>query len=214
MKIRGFQQRGLALAAAVAVAFLTNIATNMFAQDAVTPAPVATTPILSPAAAQVLQLSEAKISDGTIITFVQNSGSAYGLSASQIVYLKQQGVSEPVLNAMLTQHPAPMAVASPAPMDNTAAGTAATAAVAQPSSPAPDSSSVYVVPDTQTYYYNSWAYPYYYPYYGYYGWPAGVSFYWGHGGYYHGGGWGGGWHGGGGSWHGGGGSHGGGGWHH
>lgn len=199
MKIQGFKKTGLAIVAAMAVAIS---ATNIFAQEA-------TTVPLSSAAAQVLQLSQAKISDGTIITFVQNSGSTYGLSASQIVYLKQQGVSEPVLNAMLNQHPAVAAVVPP-PADNSAASTAApTAAVAQPSTPAPDaSSSVVVVPDTQTYYYNSWAYPYYYPY-PYYGYGPTFSFYWGRGGYYHPG-WGGGWHGGGGGWHGGGG----GGWHH
>lgn len=171
---------------------------------------------LSPAAQQVLQLEQAKVSDSTIITFVQNSGSLYGLSASQIVYLKQQGVSDGVINAMLNQRTV-LASSTPmqsAPPDNSAM-TAPVTTVEQPTTPAP--STVYVVPDTQTYDYDTWAYPYYYPYYGYYsypyygyyGWPG----YWG-GGWGYRGGFHGGFHGGGGGFHGGfggGGFHGGGG---
>ena len=182
---------------------------------------------LSSADMQILQLAQAKISDSTIITYIQNSGTVYGLDASQIVYLKQQGVSEGVINAMLNQRGA-MAAAQqqqqqqmPPPTDQTAAGQQYS--VAQPSTPPP--STTYIVPDSQTYYYNSWASPYwyypnyyYYPYYSW-GWPGGVYWGWGwHGGYrgyyggYHGYYGGGSFHGGGSSFHGGGGSfHGGGG---
>jgi hypothetical protein len=217
------------LGAVFAMAMAT---TNVFAQatptpmyNDVTPPPAApapaatTTSALSPAASQVLQLSQAKISDGTIITFVQNSGSMYGLDASQIVYLKQQGVSENVINAMLNQRTALAAAAVPqSPPENSAPAAmipppAPTTDIAQPTTAAP---SVVVVPDTQTYDYDSWASPYYYPYpyYGYYGGPV---FYWGWGGFrggFHGGFGGGGFHGGG--FHGGGfggGFHGGGGFH-
>jgi hypothetical protein len=221
MKITGFQKTGLILGAVFAVAMATiNVfgqaaPTPMYSDTAPPPAPAAvvTAPALSSAASQVLQLSQAKISDGTIITYVQNSGTVYGLDASQIVYLKQQGVSENVINAMLNQRTALAATAMPpSPPDNSApaapvAPPAPSTDVAQPTTPAP---SVVVVPDTQTYYYNNWAYPYYYPYYGYYG----PTVYWGwgggwRGGYYGGwrGGYGGGFHGGGG----GGGFHGGGG---
>lgn len=213
MKTQGFQITGLTLAATVLMAFSS---VNVFAQntsavsDTASPAPVVTpAPPLSPADQEVLQLVQAKISDGTIITYVQNSGTVYGLNAAQIIYLKQQGVSEAVINAMLNQRGAMASTApTPAPANN-APGTAqttasTTATVVQPTTPAP--ATTYIVPDTQTYDYNDWAtpywyYPYYSPYYyGYYGWPAGV--YWGwHGGYY------------GGGWHGGGGFHGGGGWH-
>lgn len=222
MKITGFQKTGFALATAITLAVS---ATGVFAQDTTTPpAPVtlsATTPALSSPASQVLQLSQAKISDGTIITYVQNSGTVYGLDASQIVYLKQQGVSETVINAMLNQRTALAATAMQSPPDNSAPAApipppAPTPDIAQPTTAAP---SVVVVPDTQTYNYDS-AYPYYYsyPYYGYYGWPG---VYWGWGGGYYGGwrgGYGGGFHGGygGGGFHGGGGGgfHGGGGGGH
>ena len=125
------------------------------------------------------------------------------MDAAQIVYLKQQGVSDTVINTMLNQPrqtaPAAQQPASPAASSRTAT------VVAQPTVTyvqTVPSSTVYVIPDTQTYqYYNN-----YYPAYGYYpyysGWyyPA-VTFSFGfgggyHGGYYHGG-WGGrGYHGG------------------
>jgi len=174
---------------------------------------VSSTPALANSVSQVLQLSQAKISDNTIVSFIQNSGTTYPLAASQIVYLKQQGVSDLVLNAMLNQHPAMTASTQPAP-----ASTAEASASAEvPSATAPTTtyvesappSSVYVIPDTQTYYYDSGYYGYPYGYYGYP--PVGVvigfggGWGWGgyggwHGGYggFHGGGFGGGFHGGGG----------------
>jgi hypothetical protein len=199
MKIQGFQKTGLMLGAVFAMAMATanvfgqtTAATPMYSDIPATPSPNAqalpvtapATPALSPAASQVLQLSQAKISDGTIITFVQNSGSMYGLDASQIVYLKQQGVSENVINAMLSQRTALASTAMPqTPPDNSAPAATlpppvVTTDVAQPATPAP---SVVVVPDTQTYYYDNWAYPYSYSYsYPYYGWPV----YWGWGGWH------------------------------
>jgi hypothetical protein len=212
MKIQGFPKTGLTLAAATIVAFST---ANIFAQETnafgpyemsagVPPETPTTAPALSAmpttplssADAQILQLAQAKISDGTIITFIQNSGTVFGLDASQIVYLKQQGVSEGVINAMLNQRSA-MAAAqqqqqqqqqqqTPPTPDQSAA--AQQYAVAQPSTPAP--STVYIVPDSSASYYNSWAAPYWNSYPGYvgaWGWPVG----WGWGG------WGWGWRGGG-----------------
>src|SRR5579863_4871682 len=107
MKIQGFQTTGLMLVAATLAAISTP---NIFAQDtnafgqyemppptatapptaetppAETPTVEATTtapnPSLPPAAAEVLQLAQAKVSDSTIITFVQNSSTVYGLNAS------------------------------------------------------------------------------------------------------------------------------------
>ncbi len=186
---------------------------------AVTAAPATPAPELASSVSQVLQLSQAKISDGTIVSFINNSSTSYPLAASQIVYLKQQGVSDAVLNAMLNQHPAIIASSAPEPDNSTPAQTATATAPTVTTYETVPSSSVYVIPDTQTYYYDSgyYGYPYYgYPY--YYGPGVSIGLGWGwHGGY--GGGWhggyGGGWHGGGGGWHGGGGGWhgGGGGWH-
>ncbi|HTX22980.1 MAG TPA: hypothetical protein VMD27_14120 [Candidatus Aquilonibacter sp.] len=183
------------LAVAVGAGFL---AMNLAAQDAAT---TTAAPTLSPAAAQVLQLAQAKVGDDTIIAYIQNSDTIYGLNASQIVYLKQQGVSSAVINTMLNQRT--RLAATGAQPDNSTATAQTSTAVAEPTVTyvqTVPSSSVYVIPDTQTYDYDTYYYqPYYYPY---YAWPypaVSLSFgfggHWG-GGYYHGGGFhGGGFHG-------------------
>ena len=218
MKNIKFQTSFLAVAAATGLAFSTLTAA---AQDSAAPAaPVASQPApvdLSYGASQIVQLAHAKVSDDTIISYIRNSANSYALDANQIIYLRQQGVSDAVVNVMLNQPrngtvatapAAPAATAQNNSSDNTSAQT--TVAASQPatsyvqSAPA---STVYVIPDTQTYYYNSAYYqPYYYPY--YYGYaPVSLSFGFG-------GGWGGGWHGGDGGYHGGGGGFRGGGFHH
>jgi hypothetical protein len=193
MKTRNFQKPLLA-----AIAGLALLAGNILAQDSTaanpTAAAVQSAPQLSYGVPQVLQLSQAKVSDGTIVTYIQNSGTIYALDANQIVYLKQQGVSDTVLNTMLNQR---QNVANSAAQTAPPPASAQTPnAVAQPTvtySTVP-SSSVYVIPDTQTYRYDAYYYqPYSYPYYGYYGWsyPA-VSLSFGFGGRWGGGH--GGWH--------------------
>jgi len=206
-------------------AVLVLAARNVPAQDSTTPnvaqtaAGSGSAPQLSYGVPQVLQLSQAKIGDNTIVAYIQNSGTIYSLNASEIVYLKQQGVSDAVITTMLnqrqrvTQAAAQTAPQAPATATTSQPGGAETStAVAQPTVTyvqTVPSSTVYVIPDTQTYqYYNNYYQPYYYPYYG--GWfypPVSFSFGFGggwHGGYYRGG-WGGGYRGG---------YHGGGGWHH
>jgi len=209
-------------------AVLVLAACNVPAQDSTTTSAAQTAPVqLSYGVSQIIQLSKAKVSDGTIVNYIRNSGSSYGMDASQIVYLKQQGVSDAVLNTMLNQ-PRQMAQAAPQPAYPTASSTATVVAqpavtYVQPATTYVPSSSVYVIPDTQTYqYYNNYyqpSYGYYPYYYGGWGYPA-VSFSFGFGGGYRGGyyrgGWGGGYRGGySGGYHGGGGDgfHGGGGWH-
>ncbi len=124
---------------------------------------------------QILQLEQAKVSDDTIIGFIKNSHNIYVLDAEQIIYLRQQGVSDAVLTAMLTQPKpsVPPSVASPNP-------TASATPASPPPAPAPPQSTTviaapavppavtYVQPAPATYYY----YPAYaYPPYRYYGWP-------------------------------------------
>jgi hypothetical protein len=178
-----------------------------------TAAPAGGAPVqLSYGVSQIIQLSQAKVSDDTIVNYIHSSGSSYGLDASQIVYLKQQGVSDSVINTMLNQ-PRLTQTAAPAvsqPVVMTGAQPAVTYVQTAPAYV--PSSTVYVIPDTQSYQYAAW-YNYYhpcygcYPYYGSWCYPA-VTFSFGFGGGYHGGyyrgGWGGGYRGG---WHGGGGWH-------
>src|SRR5438067_6721187 len=59
--------------------------------------------MLSHGVPQVLQLSQANVGDDVIVRYIQNSGTIYALSAPEIVYLKQEGVSDAVLGAMLDQ---------------------------------------------------------------------------------------------------------------
>ena len=148
---------------------------------------------------QVLELEQAKIGDATIIAYIKSSGTSFNLNAAQIVYLRQQGLSDAVITAMLTQPHASVAAPSvPAEQQAAAATSAATtsdpAIISQPSV-------TYVQTAPASYYPAPYYYGYSYPYYGYFGWPFGRAWYGGawHGGWigWHGG-WGGGWHGGGG----------------
>ena len=244
MKKLNFQKARLII---IGLAVLAFTAGNVLAQDSSNSTPVvasppaavsAPAPQLSYGVSEILQMSQAKVGDNVIVSYVQNSGNNYGLNAAQIIYLRQQGVSDNVINTMLNQRTqsAQIAAATTTPAPETPAANStpsASTTTTQPAVayvPATSASTVYVVPDTQTYNYNAWLYsrpypyPYYGPYYGYYPyyggycWPApaislsfGFGFgggYYNHGGYY--GGWhNNGWHGGGGSWHGGSG-----GWHH
>ena len=194
MKTQYFQK---SLAAGIAVL----LAVNVLAQDSAT---TAVAPQLSYGVPQVLQLAQAKVSDDIIVAYIQNSGTVYGLDASQIVYLRQQGVSDRVVTTMLNQRNNVLASAA---QTGTPAPAQTSTVVAQPTVSyvqTVPSSSVYVIPDTQTYNYGAYYYqPYYYPY---YAWPyPAVSLSFGFGGRF-----GGGFHDGG--FRGGGGFHGGG-WH-
>jgi hypothetical protein len=187
------------------------------AQDSTTSAGAAqTAPVqLSYGVSQIIQLSQAKVGDDTIVNYIRNSGSSYGLDANQIVYLKQQGVSDAVINTMLSQPRQGVQTTASPPAYPAASSTVTATVVAPPAvTYVQPASTVYVVPDTQTYNYYAYAYRpyyggyYYYPCYRpsyYYGgcYPS-VSFAIGFGGGYRGGYYRGGW----------GGYHGGSGWHH
>jgi hypothetical protein len=54
-------------------------------------------------AGDVLKLSRAQVSDDVILNYVQSSGTIYNLSPQDIVYMKSEGVSDRVVNAMLGQ---------------------------------------------------------------------------------------------------------------
>ncbi|HEX3890014.1 MAG TPA: hypothetical protein VHX90_04095 [Verrucomicrobiae bacterium] len=181
------------------------------ADTAAQSASVASAPQLSYGADQILRLAQAKVGDGTIIAFIKNSGNSYPLDAGQIIYLRQQGLSDTVISAMLNHPNSVLAAASTvttasASTITTPSGSTATVAPTVTYVQSAPASGVYVIPDTQTYYYDSAYYqPYYYPYYGW-SYPA-VSLSFGFGGYHGGGYHSGGFHGGG--YHAGGGFHGG-----
>jgi hypothetical protein len=180
---------------------------------------------LSSGVPEVLKLGRARVGDEVIIAFIVNSGKAYHLSASEILYLREQGVSDQVLTAMLNAgqnvaatppQASPQPAAQPAPTGPTADWAnsnpqpAPTAPAAPQYAPAYAATAPVYVQPSPVYAYPAPSYGYYdsWPYYS--GYPAlslsfgfGGGYYGGyHGGGYYGGGYhGGGYHGGGGGGH-------------
>lgn len=116
------------------------------AQDNAASTAPANTPPLTYGVSEVLQLANAKVGDDLIISYIQNSGTSYGgLSANEIVYLHQQGVSDRVVNTMLAQR-GRLAAAAEAQQAATAAPTAY-ASGAQYQETAPPVSVTYVQPE-------------------------------------------------------------------
>lgn len=206
----------MCLFAGLGVAFLVGLSAN-----AQTPTPSTTahatslTPDSPPAKLpygvdDVLKLSRAQVSEDVTMSFIHNSGTIYNLSPGDIVYLRNQGVSDRVINTMLDQRknvPAetaaqtapPSAPAAPPasvyPDANTAAAAQASAqyaptyaqpapAYVQPEPTYAPASSVYVIPYSSPGYGYSSYYPYYGGYYGYYGPSVVVGFGYRGGGYY------------------------------
>ncbi len=65
----------------------------------------------------VLRLNRAQVGDEVMLNFIQNSGTTYNLSADDIIYLRNEGVSTPILKAMEDQQqniPAEIASENPA----------------------------------------------------------------------------------------------------
>jgi len=75
-------------------------------------------PGLSPDLQEVVKLSQAKMTDDVIKTFIINSGKSYRLSADDIIYLNSQGVSSGVISALqatATVAPTPPPAPEPQP---------------------------------------------------------------------------------------------------
>jgi hypothetical protein len=217
------------------LAFLTGIATfaplcpgfasdtNATSSDAAAPVTAAApAPVISSAPSpgklpygveDVLKLSRAQIGEEIILNYVQNSGTIYNLAPKDIVYLRDQGVSDKVINAMLSQRQrvelaaVQSAQAAQAVQNAQNAPNAPTAPDAGAAPPAPyadqgatyaeapltpPASSAYVVPYSGASYpyYGPYYYPYYYgpAYYGgWYGPSIGFGFRFGGRGGFHGG---------------------------
>jgi len=174
-------------------------------------------PPLTSGVPDVLKMAQAKVSDDTIVSYIHNSNTSYvGLSASEIVYLHDQGVSDRVVTAMLNQRqnlnkatakwvaqqtaaapaPTPQATPPPAnPVQYPGQNAGSTVTYVQ----TPPTSTVYIMQDSSRGFVDYG----YYPSYGYSGWwypPVSFSFGFGgrfHEGGFHGGGFHGGFHGGG-----------------
>jgi hypothetical protein len=129
--------------------------------------------------ADVLKLSRAQVSEDVIVTYIENSGTAYNLNANEIVYLRDQGITERVLNVMLDQRKKvyeSVAQASQAPASVQAPVAPSTPTYVQtaPVYAAPSTVHVIPYPAASYAYYSSYrpyySSAYYSPYYGgYYG---------------------------------------------
>ena len=201
MKARHFQR--VLVVAAAGLALWASTAQGLDATNVGQPTAVSVpVPPLAYGVSDILKLAQANVSNDAIIAYIKASGNSYGLNADQIIYLRQAGVSDAVIMAMLNQ-PKPGVAPATVPMPTTPAPQPVPiTAYTQPAEP-------YVGTEPTTYYdYET----YYYPVYSsYWSWPVVVSYGWG--GYCYRG-----WHGGGvwrggSAWHGGSGWHGGGAWH-
>lgn len=116
--------------AAVAAIMISLGGASALAQDAANTA----APPLPSGAADVLKLEQAGFGDSTILAYVNNSDQSYSLNASQILYLKEHGVSDAVITAMLAREPAGSGVST----------------VPTPTTPAPEVAPESVAPATAT----------------------------------------------------------------
>jgi hypothetical protein len=137
----------------------------------------------------VVKLSRAQVNEDVIVSYVQTSGTIYSLAPKDLVYLKEVGVSDRVVNTMLDQRKRAAEVAAqtapqqPIYQDNTPTATSptyadSTAVDAAPAEAQPAPSTLYVIPYTPSSY-SYYGYPGYYsrPYYVYGGYYGGYSRY-------------------------------------
>lgn len=93
-------------------------------------------PALSPDLQEVVTLSQQHMSDDVIVSYIRNSGKAYRLGASDIVYLANQGVSQNVIMVLQQAAPAAAPMPAPAPMPAAPAPVAPVAPIAAAPAPA------------------------------------------------------------------------------
>jgi hypothetical protein len=92
----------------------------------------------SPQLQEIVKLTQAKMSDDVILAYIRNSGASYNLSADDILYLNSQGVSQPVISALLQSKSSAAPAPSPAPA-TTPSPVVAPTTPAPPVSPSPGS---------------------------------------------------------------------------
>lgn len=151
--------------------------------------------MMSPGVHEVLRLVQAKVAPDVIRAYIKNSTTTFNLTATQIIALKEQGVPDDLLAAMLerTGELNAQMRQSVQPYPNTAVQPAYPPAQSTyPPAVAPYPAQPNYAPDYTTIPYTDYGYSYYYPYssyypYSYYSYPYfGLSFYYPYcyGGYY------------------------------
>lgn len=95
-------------------------------------------PGVSPDLQEVVKLSQAKMPDEVIKNYIASTGKSYRLSADDIIYLSNHGVSSDVINTLQTTAPVNPAPATPPPSPTPVATAPAPAPQAGPYVPPPD----------------------------------------------------------------------------
>ena len=188
MKTRICQARRFAAVGAITCLALSptlaaDTASAPAAASAETPAATDNGPAKLPyGVADVVKLSRAQVSEDVILTYIQNSGTIYNLGPQDLVYLRDQGVSDRVINTMQDQRKKATEVAAqtaPPAYPDTAAGfappvyTQSAPVCVQPEPVYVPASTLYVIPYPS--YYPSATYAYYSSYRPYYGGYCGYS---------------------------------------
>jgi hypothetical protein len=96
-------------------------------------APATNPPNLSPDLQEVVTLSTEQMGEEVITNYIKSTGKSYQLTADQIIYLKNQGVSSAVLSALIQTASAGSAIPAPAPV----VATADPPSMTPPNAPAP-----------------------------------------------------------------------------
>ena len=161
----------------------------------VTASPQQTKPVqLSDGVSEILTLVHGNVGDDIVVSFIENSRKTYNLTANEILYLREQKVSDHVLTAMMNQRKkvgqsntlAASQAPTPAAPQPTSIDTSSAAGStnAQPAPTYVQAPTVYV-PTAPAYVspgYANYGYPYYWGYVP----PVSLSFGFGHGYYGHG----------------------------
>jgi hypothetical protein len=141
------------------------------AAPALTSPPQSSAPVnFSPSVRDILKMVDAKVDPTVINAYIKNSTAAYNPTASEIIALKERGVSDDIVTALL-QKGAEMRAQLARSMQSTAQPAPLTPQ--EPVAPAYDATAPYAYPDYADY---GFGYPYYG--FGYSAYPYYSSFYW------------------------------------
>src|ERR1035437_1341328 len=107
-------------------AALACLATCLVLQTATVNCRAQTAPSLPPGVQDVVKLVKAGLGEEVVLAHIRNAGASYTLSADQIIYIHDQGVTENVMKALLgSGSAAPAAPSAPAPAPAPVAATPA-----------------------------------------------------------------------------------------
>src|SRR5665213_804326 len=95
-KIANFIRRGISLCVVAAATMICLTAGSIAHAQAAS---------LSPELQEILKFSQAHMTDDVITAYIKNSGKNYAMSADQMLLLNSQGVSQPVISALVNAKP-------------------------------------------------------------------------------------------------------------